>query len=52
MKRFLSLVVVTLMTLSLFTACSTNENVTNEKAKTIGLAISTLKCRRLNKPRR
>ncbi len=42
MKRFLSLVVVTLMTLSLFTACSTNENVTNEKAKTIGLAISTL----------
>lgn len=42
MKRFLSLVVVTLMILSLFAGCSTNENVTNEEAKTIGLAISTL----------
>ncbi|WP_312698870.1 ribose ABC transporter substrate-binding protein RbsB [Sedimentibacter sp.] len=42
MKKFLSLVVVTLMILSLFTGCSTNENATNEEAKTIGLAISTL----------
>lgn len=42
MKRFLSLVVVTLMILSLFAGCSTNENVTNEEARTIGLAISTL----------
>ncbi len=42
MKRFLSLVVVTIMILSLFTGCSTNEDVTNEEAKTIGLAISTL----------
>ncbi|MGD9568285.1 MAG: ribose ABC transporter substrate-binding protein RbsB [Sedimentibacter sp.] len=42
MKKFLSLLVVSLLLLSLFTGCSTTTTTTNEEVKTIGLAISTL----------
>ena len=42
MKKFLSFVVVTLMILSLFTGCGTNEDPAGEETQTVGLAISTL----------
>ena len=42
MKKFFSLIIVSLMIMSSFVGCSTNETKNNEEAKTIGLAISTL----------
>jgi len=42
MKKFVSLLVVSILLLSLLVGCSTQESTTNEEVKTVGLAISTL----------